>query len=368
MQRIFPRTLPPACLAISLGLVSLCVQAQTRNPLQQPFAVDSIWNMPIGSNAVYVPVNLPTDPGGYIWAGMPGVDDEIIVLTPTAPLTPVLYSSAGWTGADRCAATTQRVITNVPIPTEYIVPNNGQNNSATFLMADNRTLVSVQPLARCTAGGSATSITQFQAVDIYGPGIQGAHGGSGLSAIGGSIRIGELRPNGPAPQHVLKVNVYGKGVYFPCTVKSDCFRWPADRADGYAVGWYGTANPLPANPSMKPGSLLAIPVATDITTLGLETAPAKMLAWTLQNYGAYVVDDTYGRAFAINVENGTNGSFRTQFKSDWGFKLEQFVGDKTPWVRDMQRLVQALHIVDNNGPMSIGGGGVPLQPLALPLQ
>ncbi|MFD2270369.1 hypothetical protein ACFS07_02445 [Undibacterium arcticum] len=40
----------------------------------------------------------------------------------------------------------------------------------------------------------------------------------------------------------------------------------------------------------------------------------------------------------------------------------------TPWVRDMQRLVQALYVVNNNSPTSIGGGGTPRQPLAPPLQ
>jgi hypothetical protein len=33
----------------------------------------------------------------------------------------------------------------------------------------------------------------------------------------------------------------------------------------------------------------------------------------------------------------------------------------------MQRLIQALYLVDNNGPNSIGGGGTPLQPPAPPL-
>ena len=35
-----------------------------RDPIRQPFASNSIWNMPIGSGAVYVPANLPALPGG----------------------------------------------------------------------------------------------------------------------------------------------------------------------------------------------------------------------------------------------------------------------------------------------------------------
>ena len=37
------------------------------------------------------------------------------------------------------------------------------------------------------------------------------------------------------------------------------------------------------------GALLALPPGTDIAALGLRTEPGRMIAWTLQNYGAYIV-------------------------------------------------------------------------------
>jgi hypothetical protein len=40
---------------------------------------------------------------------------------------------------------------------------------------------------------------------------------------------------------------------------------------------------------------------------------------------------------------------------------------KSAWVRDMQRIVKALHVVDNNAPGSIGGGGALRQALAPPI-
>jgi hypothetical protein len=52
--------------------------------------------------------------------------------------------------------------------------------------------------------------------------------------------------------------------------------------------------------------------------------------WTLQNYDAYIIDDTYGPSFALNAENGPDGSVRDQFKTDWGFDLEQRVNANTP--------------------------------------
>lgn len=293
---------------------------------------------------------------------MPQIDDERIVLKPNAPLTAINYSSVGWSGGNRCSAT-GGLLVNVPIPNDYVNPNNIDNSSAAFLLADGRTIVQTQPLARCTAGGPATALVTFPKVDIYGDGIQGAHGGSGLSALGGSIRVGELRPGSQGPRHALKVNVYAKQALYQCTTKANCFRWPAVQADGYAVGHYGT-NGNNSNTAMKMGALLAIPPSKDLSTLGLETEPGKQLAWTMQNYGAYIVDDTWGPNFAFNAESGADGSLRTQFKADWGFDFEQWGVGKTAWSRDIQRLIQAVYVVDNNSPTSIGGGGTPRQPLA----
>lgn len=159
------------------------------------------------------------------------------------------------------------------------------------------------------------------------------------------------------------MNVYAKQSLFKCTTRADCSRWPATKSDSYAVGFYGTEGNN-SNRAMKMGALLAIPPSQSIASLGLETEPAKQLAWTMQNYGAYIVDDTYGPAFAINAENGPDGSFSKQFRTDYGFDLEQRIMNNTPWTRDMQKLSRALSVVDNNSSIRVGGGGTPRQPLA----
>lgn len=343
-------------------LAPVATATGARDPLKQPFSTQSIWNMPIGSGAVFLPANLPTNPGNNIWAKMPGIDDEHIVLKPSSPLTKINLSNAAWTGRNRCSATGGQLL-QVPMPANYIVPNSTSNSSSSFLLADGRTIVQTQPLARCTAGGPGTALVKFAPVDLYGPGITGAHGGSGLSAIGGSIRVGELRPGSTGPRHVLKLAVYAKESLYKCSSRSNCFRWPAVTSDSYAVGNYGVNN-RNSHPSMKMGSLLAIPPWTNINALGLETAPARQLAWTLQNYGAYIVDDTYAPGFFLNAEVGPDGSVPAQFKADYGFEMEQKVQGNKPWMRDIQRLAKALHVVDNNSPSSIGGGGTPRQSLA----
>jgi hypothetical protein len=43
------------------------------------------------------------------------------------------------------------------------------------------------------------------------------------------------------------------------------------------------------------------------------------------------------------------------------------VQDNTAWRRDMQKIVTALSVVNNNTATTIGGGGTPRQPLAAPI-
>lgn len=334
----------------------------SREPLKQPFSSASIWNRPIGKNAKYLPANLPAVPGDNVWAGMPQVDEELIVLRPNSPLTSVYHSDAAWTGKNRCQKTSNTVIAQVPVPAGYVVGNSARNNSAVFLSRDGRTLIHMQPYTRC-ANTTPTALLKFPDEDLYSVGTFGSHGGSGLSAIGGTLRVGELRPNSGAPRHALKINVFAKQVLTTCKTKTECYTWPAKGADSYAVGHYG-ALASSTKTGVRMGALLAIPTSRNIGDLGLETLPGKMIAWTLQNYGAYIVDDTWGPGFAINVESGPDGSFREQFKSDWGFDFEQRVRDNSAWVRDVQRLVTALSVITNNAPGPASGGGIPLQPLA----
>jgi hypothetical protein len=55
-----------------------------------------------------------------------------------------------------------------------------------------------------------------------------------------------------------------------------------------------------------------------------------------------------------------------EFEKAWGFPFVM-ADRKNPWSEDMAMIFEALHVVDNNGPQRIGGGGTPRQPLAVPL-
>ncbi|MEX2246814.1 MAG: thrombospondin type 3 repeat-containing protein [Dehalococcoidia bacterium] len=330
-----------------------------RDKYKQPFASTSVWNMPIGSAATYVPASIAQATG---W-GMT-VDQDIIVLEPNAPLTPVYFNGDGWSGGDRCTPALPNPFYSVPIPAGFIVPGatpaDTPNHAAAILLPDGRTIKQAQPFTRCAAGGPATVLARYPDVDIYGDGIPGAHGGSGLSSIGGTLRLGELVPGGEVP-HALKVNLDSTELWGGSGPR---FRWPATHAD--------TPNFYSGDvAALKMGALLALLPALDCQTgaglpTPLETQPAKMLCWTLQNYGAYVVDTTGWNVYALATERSPQGDVETEFQAAWGFDMTP-VSRNNPWSRDMDRIFGSLQVVDNNAANSVGGGGTPLQPLAPPI-
>lgn len=330
----------------------------TRDATKQPFATNSIWNTPIGSKAKYVDANIG-------WAKSATVDvDHFYILNAEDPLQP-LYNHGNW-GPGRSTGTIYQNI-SLPLPDDFVVPdatdNWTPNNSAAFLLPDGRTLVQVNALTRDREGeeiyGSRLPYTALTSIyeDIYGDGIRGGHGGSGLSSIGGTIRKGELTGSEPI-RHALKVNLWGEK-YFSYTQGPEGglgYRWPATNADAAASPtFYGGSTPELLN-----GSLLAIPPDATPESLGIETEAGQKLFYAFQNYGAYVADNTGWDAHAIAVERGV----KQEFKDAYGYSLE---GRDTTFFDDYMRLFSSLHVVNNNSPDNIGGGGVPRVPLAPPL-
>lgn len=338
------------------------VEAGTRDPLKWPFSQKSIWNMPIGSKAVYVHAKIEK---ATSW-GMT-LDEDYLVLSPESPSVPIYQNFAGWDRNKSRCTIDGNLLFSAPIPKTFIVspetwdgatPNAG----LAVLMPDKHTIKQTQPFAFCDPTKGATSQYVFEDTDIYSDGMYGAHGASGLSCIGGALRIHELTPSSGKIRHALKVNLYGKkNIYYDAETKG--YRWPAKSADAYAADNYLKLRTSPAVKACRMGALLALPRKMNLDSLGFETQPAKILAQAFQDYGAYVVDDTGWDVYAIITEWSPEGRFADEFKKNWGISFSE--GSKnTPWTRDMDRIFMNLHVVDNNSSLMIGGGGTPCMPLA----
>jgi hypothetical protein len=345
--------------AVDLSTAPASPAATDRYAILWPFSRDSIWNLPIGDGARYVPANITR---ARDW-GMT-VDQDVIILTPDAPRTTFFYNDDAWNGGSRCNVE-GRALFEAPIPSDFVVPAARPGwtpNFATAILAgDNRTLIQGQPMARCSEGADPTIWWSQTREDLYGTGFSGGHGGSMLSSIGGTIRSGELVPGGSIP-HAMKVNLDGyANLWYDRSTRG--FRWPATAADGCASSCYRGKNP-----ALRMGSLLALPDSIDIDSMGLETEPAKIVARAFQDYGGYVVDNTGWSVYALSTEYSPhNGWLEDEFELAWGFPIDPS-GRDNPWSRDMDRIFLVLHVVDNwdaaswatvrasNGTLGAGGG------------
>eukprot|EP00948_MAST-09A_sp_MAST-9A-sp1_P002382 g2382.t1 len=290
------------------------------------------------------------------------------------------FVNQGWWGDDPecgqnhcCRKKTSKVVGTIPFPYNWTV-NMTSNNAAALLLPDGETLVQFQPLVRCSPGSPLYSLPSWHRntyyngtafipmptdvnTSILGPGLYGAHGGSRLSSIGGTIRLGELLPSAPPINHSLKLMLWAAEYYWPGNLTIPCYRWPALNCDG---SWNASTDPANTNfyngtnPKLKPGALLAIPesISKNIT---LETIIGEKIKEALRDYGGYLDDNTASDAGAFNVEGGVIEEVESVYD---GLNLKP-IASNTPLYRDLVKIYRGLHLVDNNAAKTIGGGGIP---------
>jgi len=303
--------------------------------------------MPIGSGATYVDANLQSAPYYH--------EDEFPILMQQGPLRPVMENGI-WPAS--CGGGTQEA--QARIPDGYLVEPGGggyyPNNAAGVLLEDGRTVLEFQYAARCSGTGPMYAGAVRCSLDIYGSGIGcfAAHGGSGLSGVGGSLRVWEVNGTG-AIAHALKLTM-------PSHTLSNCnngYRWPAIASDSGFDETSSSQYYAGSNCNLRMGSLLAVPPSVNCNTLVSSTL-GRRLCKTFQDYGAYVVDvhpswntgcqcpRTDWRPLTINGEIGTGEVLYT-------------IDDQ------IITIFQELQVVSNNASGTVGGGGTPRAPLAPPI-
>lgn len=117
-----------------------------------------------------------------------------------------------------------------------------------------------------------------------------------------------------------------------------------------------------SNPQLTPGTLLAVrPTRAAALQATMRTVPGARILATLTDYGGYLVDDTAANRGTMCIEGGV----AEEFEAAYGFPFDARPG--SPFYADLLAIFQALEIVVNSSPSTIGGGGSPLQPLAPPI-
>ena len=336
--------------------------ARARDPHAQPFAATSIWNVPIGDHAVYVPLNMTAPTNGY------STDDVHIVFTPGAPLRSLVDRGYWWPWTSGTSVPGTDTGVQVQVPDTWIIappgPTSFPNNATAALQADGLAR-EFQYTVRPTVGSNISISDAPRATfDLTGTGqstSHGAHGGAGMTCIGGTIRYGELTSPDPI-RHALAVtmNMRRWGTQQGGQITNG-YRWPAIAADAYYDGpnGYGVRG-SGGKDGVGMGSLLAIPAAVDLASLGFETPQGAKIARAYQDYGAYVVDDS----------DDDDGNWDCHLHNAEASVYSEFPGIDAPtntaFRRDMDKVFTRLALVDNNSPTAVGGGGVPRIPLPYP--
>jgi hypothetical protein len=313
-----------------------------RDPFMRPFAHDSIWNTPIGSNAEYVHAGVPFTPNnGHDWAYFLRLDES-------NPLRDFIYTGA-WRA--RCSGTEKSGV-QLHLPDGFLIPDAEQlpggnwktpNNGWEFLQPDGATLFASGAGGRCSETGPIFGHRRAVEVSIYGDGLIGGHGASRMPRIGGAIRKGELTGDQPI-RHVLDLVLYTKWAYSDNKqTRESTYRWPASGADAYALNPEKTDRYIGTNPEMRMGSLLALPPGLTPEELDVTSQVGKKLFQALQDWGGYFTDDSAWNCNYLTIDAEAKDTF------PWGQQERGELG----------RMVAALHVVTNNAPDTIGGGGTP---------
>lgn len=334
------------------------VMPGTRDPYHWPFARNSIWNTPIGSDAEYKPAGFQPEPAF-------GIDKEIVYTTDESDeLLEICNSRNGrWPTDEKDIVHTGSYMY---WPRGLIFPATSGNACCAIIQPDGHTIIQIQPTCRADVNSKHIVGWSRAPVDLLGEGLYGTHWGSGLSSLGGSIRLGELISDEPL-HHALKLNILAK-VYAYIGDEVPGFRWPADRHDGYATydrwspAYYGGTDP-----ELTMGSLVAIPPEVTPESLKLRTDLGRKIFHALQDYGAYIVDDSAWESYDLSAEFGVREEVQHAYGIDIAIGwAHRGCRNETQWnyYHDLSVMIRALNIVVNSSPDNIGGGGKPRAPLA----
>lgn len=303
----------PADAAVAADLAVL----EGRDPALWPFAVESPWNTPLGSGAVYAgaddPCTRDVREGAHgSWINARDWSHPVYLARETDPLVGI-YRSGVKVASVRS-----------PVAAQPALPVAPDADAHLHIVEPGRRYVDEMWRARRRRDGG-WDVQGYTRNDLYGLGVlAGGERAYGGSALGGLIRVGELQAG---IRHALAFSQ-------PRARQRRGPVWPALHEDAFARGSYRGHVPL--------GQLVALPKDLDLARLGLSPTGLSV-ARALQDYGAYNVDSS----------------------DDFSLTAEPALEEELTQARDdLTRLRPHLTCVKNNRPETPGGGGTPRAPRA----
>jgi len=345
-----------------------------RDPATWPFATNSVWNYPIGSNAKYNTGAIGNSntwaniANGHFWIVCSSCFNQTYIATTSDPFQWIKISGDGAGGTQNTYGTVcfQRHFSTAMFPLKDTVDPIFSVVSPDHLSAIETYGASVATTS-CGAGINQAYGNAAINVDLKGPGIWnrnaspptnygdfgdmalafgsgeeatpaniiGVTAGNAITAMGqntaarysrfgGIIRKGEFR-NGI--HHALDIQAL-TSMLNQNSPSGNCVVFPAAGCDTGFASAYGTSGPL------YMGGLIAIPNTVNLAAHTFDTVCGKNLAYAFQQYGAYVSDTAGGLTVVVDQDG-----------------LAEFCADNA----DMLWIGQNLAVVTNSYNPTTGG-------------
>ena len=308
--------------------------AGSRDATVWPFAVSSIWNLPVANSArfqnatAFQTLNL-TD--GHFTTG---INSEAYSL-------PVYYASASdpwasvvWIDAHDLSYRDRGTFRyRIPDRAKPSGPSDGGDLNLVVIDPDRR---HAHETWLMEGSNPIWRTGYYIETDLYGPGFgEGGPRAYGGSSLGGLVRKFDVQKGMIRHALALALDTTQLAAYEDGAGRCVGYVWPAIGQDMTACtpgARYQGLNPV--------GSYAAIPGTVDLRSLGLKSRAGEMIAQAAQDYGVYVVDRAGGGANALYAEPGVGEQWLAALRTSG----------------DLDRVRRDLRVVTDNGPSTPNGG------------
>jgi hypothetical protein len=310
--------------------------AGTRNPAETPFASDSVFNLPLGSDAQWEANGQLSGADLYVNTTVSGYTENIYTGTASDPVVTV---------------TDPGNLDGTPATYQVHIPANAEpaaGGDSTFTVDDTTTGTWYSFGGFNWTGSNTATVAQADAEPDTGSGLTQSSGDFDEGV--GTLTQSDLSAG--TIDHMLRIEIPTSMAesYTNSPYQLAPFAWPQTQEDGFAINGDGGT---PYSGTIPYGVTIGIPAGTPEPADVAANPGANMLWQALQDHGAMVRDTTSGSGNTVV------------------FQADQNVNPSDPLILGMDQygseIMAATQILTNQGPNSVNGGGTPIVPLDPPV-